>query len=383
MQLTKKQEEGLRTTLERYKNHEPWTCIAGYAGVGKSTLVNFIIQALELDPAEEVAYIAYTGKAALVLKQKGCPNAMTAHKLLYKSYRQKNGIFVHKPKRFLDKDYKIIVVDEVSMLPAEMWELLLSHRIHVLALGDPFQLPPIGQDNGILQKPHIFLDEIMRQAKESEIIRLTMDIREGKPLQLYQGEEVRIYSQKDMCNGMLEWADQILCGKNVTRRSINKLRRQQLFGVEDNTPITGDKIICLQNNYDILSQNDEVLINGLIGTIEQPYIWDNAILRKDTIVANFSIENDIFLDVEMDLNMFLNGVSSIDKKDYRKLPKDFQLMEFDYGYAVTYWKAQGSEWDKVLVLEEDWPKVSTESHRKALYTAATRAKKKLVIIRNY
>ena len=80
--------------------------------------------------------------------------------------------------------------------------------------------------------------------------------------------------------------------------------------------------------------------------------------------------------------MFLNGVSSIDKKDYRKLPKGFQLMEFDYGYAVTYWKAQGSEWDNVLVLEENWPR-QEDMRRRALYTAATRAKKKLVIIRNY
>jgi exodeoxyribonuclease-5 len=82
----------------------------------------------------------------------------------------------------LDYPYKLIVVDEISMLPKEIWDLLISHRIHVIALGDPGQLPPIGESNGVLDKPHIFLDEIMRQAQESEIIRLTMDIRAGKPL---------------------------------------------------------------------------------------------------------------------------------------------------------------------------------------------------------
>ncbi|MBO7211203.1 MAG: AAA family ATPase, partial [Methanobrevibacter sp.] len=85
MQLTAKQEQGLKIAVERYRNGEPWTCIAGYAGTGKSTLVKFIVAALNLDP-EDVCYIAYTGKAAKVLKEKGCPNAKTAHRLLYQSY---------------------------------------------------------------------------------------------------------------------------------------------------------------------------------------------------------------------------------------------------------------------------------------------------------
>lgn len=66
MKLTKKQEEGLKIAVARYKNREPWTCISGYAGTGKSTLVKFIIAALNVDP-EDVCYIAFTGKAATVL----------------------------------------------------------------------------------------------------------------------------------------------------------------------------------------------------------------------------------------------------------------------------------------------------------------------------
>ena len=72
MILTKKQEEGLRIAVERFKNGEPYTCIAGYAGTGKSTLIKYIIAALDIPP-EEVSYVAYTGKAAQVLRQKGCP----------------------------------------------------------------------------------------------------------------------------------------------------------------------------------------------------------------------------------------------------------------------------------------------------------------------
>ena len=105
-------------------------------GSGKTTLINFIIAALKLHP-DNVAYVAYTGKAATVLKQKGCANAVTAHKLLYYAKQLPSGKFTYKPRKRLENEYKIIVVDEVSMLPRTLWELLLSHKIHVLACGDP------------------------------------------------------------------------------------------------------------------------------------------------------------------------------------------------------------------------------------------------------
>ena len=171
MILTKKQEEGLKIAVQRYRNKESYTCISGYAGSGKSTLVQFIISALDI-PEYLIAYIAYTGKAAQVLKNKGCPGAMTAHRLLYQSFPRKDGTFVHIPYESLGP-LQLIIVDEVSMLPKDMWDLLLSHKIHVIALGDPGQLPPVmAEQHGILDHPHIFLDETMRQAQESEIIRL-------------------------------------------------------------------------------------------------------------------------------------------------------------------------------------------------------------------
>lgn len=111
-----------------------WLCLK--VGSGKSTLVRFVIEALNLSP-EEVCYVAFTGKAATVLQQKGCPNATTAHKLIYEAVPKPDGTFFFKFKKELEEDYKCIVVDEISMLPAKMWELLLSYRIYILALGDP------------------------------------------------------------------------------------------------------------------------------------------------------------------------------------------------------------------------------------------------------
>ena len=104
------------------------------AGTGKSTLIKFIISALDVNP-EEVCYVAFTGKAATVLQQKGCPNATTAHQLLYHAKPMPNGKFQFVKKTKID--YSIVVVDEISMLPKPMWDLLLSHRCYILATGDP------------------------------------------------------------------------------------------------------------------------------------------------------------------------------------------------------------------------------------------------------
>ena len=106
------------------------------AGTGKSTLVKFIIKALNIKE-EKVRYIAYTGKATNVLKSKGCLNAITAHKLLYHAKLMPNGKYLFNPKSELEGSPSLIVVDEVSMLPKDIWDLLCSHNVHIIALGDP------------------------------------------------------------------------------------------------------------------------------------------------------------------------------------------------------------------------------------------------------
>lgn len=259
MELTKKQQEGLELAVQRYNEGCPYTCIAGYAGTGKSTLVKFIVSALNLRQ-NDIAYIAFTGKAALVLKDKGCPNAMTAHRLLYQSYPRNDGTFAHRPRRPI-YPYKLIVVDEISMLPDEIWQLLLSHNIHVIALGDPFQLPPIGKDNGVLKDAHIFLDEIMRQEEDSEIIKLTMDIRAGKPLELFKGKQVQVIDQSDMVDGMFTWADQVIVAKNETRRLVNHHMRKMIHGLEEgHEPIEGDKVICVRNDWENPNEAGDVMV---------------------------------------------------------------------------------------------------------------------------
>ena len=251
MKLTKKQEQGLKIAIERYKNNEKYTCIAGYAGSGKSTLVNFIISALSIKE-EDVCFACFTGKAAQVLLKKGNKNVSTLHKLLYKSIPKPNGGFIRIPVP--DVPYQVVIVDEVSMAPKTLMDLLFRYNTYVICLGDPFQLPPIDkkEDNHLLDHPHVFLDEIMRQAMDSEIIRLSMDIRNGNPIEYSNGNEVIVVPKASLNTGMMQWADQILCATNNTRVALNNQMRD-LLGRGD-APEDGDKVICLKNYWGCIAK---------------------------------------------------------------------------------------------------------------------------------
>lgn len=386
MELTRRQEEGLHIALDRYHHNESYTVVAGYAGTGKSTLIKFIIEALDIDP-EDVAYIAYTGKAAQVLRNKGCPNAMTAHRLLYHSKQRPDGTYFHIPKDDIG-NYKLIVVDEVSMLPRVMWELLLSHKKYVIACGDPGQLPPVSEEDSpsVLDNPHIFLDEIMRQAKDSEIIRLSSDIRERKPIFPFKGKEVNIVKKRDTIDGMLTWADQILCGKNNTRYQLNSYFRKMKWGDDvDNTPLIGDKIICRKNNWDKLNRVGDAIVNGTIGTLDSFYTTDNPWLGKKCVINFLPDKYDerdedkdiLFRDVLIDWKLLTTNEPTVTKENFRMFPKWLRPEQFEYGYAITTHKAQGSEYDKVLVFEE---MLKATDHARWLYTAVTRAAKRLTLV---
>ena len=135
--LTEDQKKGLDIAVKRYNDNERYTTIAGFAGVGKSTTVKFIVEALGLNPEEDVAFATPTGKAAQVLSCMGNKNVQTIHKLLYKWHPNGDGTFTREKVNFLP--YKLVVCDEVSMIDKEMINDLLEHiETHIIFLGDPF-----------------------------------------------------------------------------------------------------------------------------------------------------------------------------------------------------------------------------------------------------
>ena len=125
MQLTKKQEEGLKIAVQRFRNGDRYTVISGYAGSGKSTLVRFIIEALDIDE-DNVIYTSYTGKATQVLQNKGNKHTLTLHKLLYESHPRPDGTFFRRPVAGIP--FKVVVVDEISMAPKTLIDLLMKRN---------------------------------------------------------------------------------------------------------------------------------------------------------------------------------------------------------------------------------------------------------------
>ena len=349
MELTTKQAEGLEIAIERFKNKEKYTIISGYAGTGKSTLVKFIIAALAqygIKPEEDVVYTAFTGKATQVLQKKGNKNVSTLHKLLYEYFPKREGGFIRRPVQYIP--YKVVVVDECSMAPKDLLQELYKKNVYILCLGDPGQLPPLREDdnNHLLDNPHIFLDEIMRQAAESEIIQLSMKIRNEEPIEYFQGKEIQILKQSDLTTGMLQWADQIICATNATRVKLNNQMRE-LLGHGD-MPEDGDKVICLRNYWECVSESKSALVNGTIGYLKNTVssfiqipsflTTDRKPKKTDVILANFNSDsNEEFCNLMMDKKMILEGEYSLDWPTTFKMSKKGAAipMEFTYGYAIT------------------------------------------------
>jgi len=393
MELTNKQQQGLNEALRRYHDGDKYVTIAGYAGTGKTTLVKFIIAALDVDE-DSVAYASYTGKAAEVLRKKGNKNAMTLHRLLYDSIPRPGGGFFRKPKSNLD--YTIVVVDEVSMVPRSMIEMLLRHKVFVIFLGDPGQLPMIdkNESHDYLQHPHVFLDEVMRQATESEIIQLTMKIRNGESISFTKGNEVMVIPKKDLVTGHLLWADNIICATNATRHGINKQVRE-LLGYEGEL-CPKEKIIIKRNYWEDCNEDGDALVNGTVGIVDNifesmiqlPGYIKNDRHRIPTIMAEFIPDKGkTFGAIDFDKDFMLNETPCVDWRVAYQVGKlrnklgDILPKQATYGYALTCHASQGSEWDNVLVIEESFPFVK-EEHKRWLYTAATRAAEKLVLVRD-
>src|SRR6478736_325156 len=217
----------------------------GYAGTGKTTLARHIAEGVD----GSVKFAAFTGKAALVMRNKGCEGASTIHSLIYRA--RESG--VEQPSFELWDDApaskaKLIVIDECSMVDAEMGRDLLSFDCPVVVLGDPAQLPPI-QGGGFFTdgEPDAMLTDVHRQAQNDPIVRMSMDIREGRELEIGRHGESEVVTRNELDPQRVLNADQVLVGRNNTRRAYN-MRMRQRQNIEDPLPVAGDKLVCLRNN---------------------------------------------------------------------------------------------------------------------------------------
>ncbi|MBX9876144.1 MAG: AAA family ATPase [Beijerinckiaceae bacterium] len=189
----------------------------GYAGTGKTTLARHIAEAVD----GEVAFAAFTGKAALVLRNKGCVGAQTIHSLIYRS----RGVDEESPTFVLNRESaaakaKLIIIDECSMVDEDLGRDLLSFGTPVLVLGDPAQLPPVKGGGFFTEvEPDIMLTEVHRQAADNPIVRMSMTIREGGRLDVGDYGKSRVIRRSEVDPQLVMSADQVLVGMNKTRRN--------------------------------------------------------------------------------------------------------------------------------------------------------------------
>lgn len=374
--------------------------IAGYAGTGKTYLSSMVSAELA---ENKIAFCAYTGKAALVMQQRGMP-ATTIHRLIYETipvetlceddngksfYRVK---YKTKLKEYLDPKPSIIMVDEASMIDTKTLNDLLSFGIPIIAVGDPFQLPPVqGKESELLINPDVTLEEIMRQDEGSPIAYLAEKIRKGKPLRedesypdcIWQMSKTDLFSNLEI----FKWADQFIAARNATVNSINHQARQY-FGFTGDLPIVGDKMICRRNFWDTLLVDGRLptpLVNGLIGyvtKVEEKQIISKLPWKPDGFMFSSNQLNlrPIFEDEAEFTELKYNPLALWENDQQRRNALKGIILQ--YGYCITCHASQGSEWDNVVLYDDSWPDRNDPTQQaRWRYTGVTRAAKKLIWLR--
>jgi exodeoxyribonuclease-5 len=422
----------IKEWFETRTHEQQFLRLFGYAGSGKSTVLKFVIDELGLSPhcsdrqggcVPGVVTATFTGKAALVLSRKGTP-ARTIHSLIYSvseateeeieaatrkvsaaeiEIRTLSGFdrtaaeagieamrqalsAMKKPRFALNPesdaaDSRLIVLDEVSMVGEDMARDLMSFGKPILVLGDPGQLPPIKGAGAFTNvAPDIMLTEIHRQAAESAIIRLATMAREGQPIgfgsydahvaKMHKGD---ITPEQALCGG------QLICGMNATRLQLNNgMRAAAGFGGAMIPTGADEKIICLKN------QNDLGLINGMFLTLkdivdEGSLYFSAAVTDEDGGRVGPRDNGGCPGRLRIYKGHFEDHIAFDRDRNDRDWKDKKLLTEATFGWAITAHKAQGSQWENVIVWDDGLGR-SELDRRRWLYTAITRAERGLVLL---
>jgi len=336
----------------------------GYAGTGKTTIAKHLAEGLD----GEVVYAAFTGKAALMMQRHGCENASTIHSLIYRPHARYNGEVEFVLNRESDAaEAALIVVDECSMVDAELAQDLMSFGKPILVLGDPEQLPPVnGAGFFTSGKPDAMLTEIHRQAKNNPIILLATVVRKGLILPYRNYGQSKVVKDEGLELSEILAADQILVGKNQTRHELNASIRDAL-GRKSKMPEVGDRLVCLRNDHNL------GIFNGGLFTVSKvpKYNSRQRVLNMEVLSEDFPDNPPLAIKVRREF--FIGGNEDLDWSELRGTQR------FNYGYALTTHKAQGSQWANVIIQDES--AVFGVDRQRWLYTAITRAMERVTIVR--
>ncbi len=382
--ILSKQQKNVINSIIDWSNtvSKQYITLGGYAGTGKTTILGHISEILhKRNKNLKIAFCSYTGKASRVLERKLKENDSiytsdyigTIHRLIYRPVVDNKGNIIDW-ERIPNSEfrYTLIIIDEASMVTSDIWEDLLSYDVPILAVGDHGQLPPVNSEFNLMENPQLKLEEIYRQESSNPIIAISEMARKDGYIPFGQyGEDIAKLDKSDSNTGEIlmdifssfDNNTMILCGYNKSRIDLNNKIRSLKF--DSPLPQIGDRVICLKNN------RDSNIYNGMTGSI--------LYITKEKLKGFAYYESEIFLDYED--NPF-QGMISIDQFNSPTL-NDHRIQDmnyFDFGYALTVHKAQGSQAKKVVVFEERFPRTDDETFSRWLYTAVTRAEEKLYII---
>lgn len=376
--------ESLLSWIKNPKNG--YITVGGYAGTGKTTITAILRTLLKKrSPNLSVSFVCFTGKASQVLKSKLVEQKSlfkgdsigTLHSLMYKPRLDKNGQIVGW-KKVSDIDSDLIIIDEASMITQEMWQDICSYGVPIIAIGDHGQLPPVGDTYSLMDKPNLRLETIHRHAQDNPILQVaTLARTTGKiPFQNFSTTVRKIPKHSQEAQEIVDHIFQtfndntlILCGRNTTRVKLNQQIRNVLNFSSDE-PVVGEQVICLKNNYKNLVRP---IYNGMIGKLiklspsEKHWYEAEILFHGENIpyqgkISRYQFHKEKYLDE-------VKGIHYSEIGD-----------RFDFGYALTVHKSQGSQAERVLLFEEPSAYWEDELWNRWLYTAVTRAVKELYII---
>ena len=348
-----------------------------------------IIEAIGLKETEYVA-MTYTGAAALVMRRKGFTSAKTIHSSMYEPvfeyYRdfetnKKKRIkkFIWKP---LDPSIKLICIDEASMVGERIKKDILRQGRKVLCCGDLNQLPPVKDIPAFLNKEKddiFYLTKIMRQEEGSPIVQIADRVLHGQAVMPGNyGNIVLAITRKDFWDNIYDIIKHygiVICGKNVTRDSINEYVRNKIYQYDSPMPHRGEKLICRQNDWHI-DVDGINLVNGLYGTATStPTICSFADMSfKMDFTAEFMTQP--FTDLMCDYEYFISDYNTRRKMKEEYTSTSGRLQKFEYAYAITTHVSQGSQFSTGVYMEEYLPNSGTKLN----YTGITRFSDKCIYV---
>ena len=347
----------------------------GCAGAGKSVVLNEIVKRLGLNPLTEIAPMSFIGSASLVMRMKGLVSAKTAHSWIFDvrpvPLVDKYGdivmdellnkpIMIPKfiPVDTLPKNIKLIMIDEAYSMPLKLRPTIEKFGIKIIACGDQNQLPPVNDYPAFLTDPKktYHLTECMRQTGRDDIHFIANRVGSGLPVgNGYYGNSL-VIDRSELKDEMLLWADTIICGTNKTRDALNN-RVRKLKGYNSTLPQYGEKVVCRNNNWleDVQLDNGYKinLCNGLIGKV----VSSPDVSSFDGKLFSMSFSPDlmpqaVFKDSRCN---YAHMVSDNSARMQIRRNKWELGNKFEFAYAITAHIAQGSQFHRVIYIEENMP----------------------------